>query len=251
MKIKSQRILSLLLVIAMLISNIIAPVKAFADEAINENEPVTTIEDVEESATTLEDVEVSLTTLEDVEESATTLEDIDEMYSGGKTEVKKIKISKDSKTKVDITEYMQESIRSKSKTRTKRSTFGAETYAADDLKLHLAVNAEYIPLEGSKYKLEDYVNENIRFDINAVYMGDEPVGNIGSGHIVTDKLTPKEVNISRDDIYGNGGEEGKDLLTEDLRIEGYTQMPDYYTTSYTLTVDESCFKKAPSGVDLD
>ncbi|RVU54010.1 isopeptide-forming domain-containing fimbrial protein [Anaerosphaera multitolerans] len=171
---------------------------------------------------------------------------------------KVFKINKDSNQEIDITEevhYYLESQQQQLNTRARFSRAVPSAPAVNDpnfpLYVDFVIKVNYKKADGSAYEMSDYITDPITINLKATYVGDSPQGGGVVSKDVTDKLTPKNIQIGLNDVYGNGGEKDKDLFVEDVVIDGFTNIGDYLSTNFYATVDSSVFKTTPDGQSLD
>lgn len=258
-----KRLTSLLLAFVMFFSTIFTAMPSFADENIEVEGKVEENIVVENDETTIEEnnIDDDLIVEEKNEEEALVESEVEEEteeeteeapeIKTEKTKSKKavIKLDRNKKQKIDITEYIHEYLETVEEAPTTRMFRGARSGVVTSIDL--VVTARYEAIAGSKYNLSDYVQDDMNFDLDAIYIGDNAVGDIGYNDTVTDRLNIKDFMINSKDVYGNGGIEDKDLFPEDITIDGYNTIADYLSTNFSIEWDPSIYKEGPSGSTLD
>lgn len=172
-----------------------------------------------------------------------------EITKDEKENINSIKLEKGKDQSAEISKIFNEYLDIYNKTqKNSRNSLSAE---GEVTEIDLIVVANYKKLPTSKYNLSDYLNDEVNLNLEAIYVGDNQIGDIQFDQDVTDRLTPNTFAINIKDIYGNGGKEGADLFPDPIHIEGYNTIADYLTTNFNVLMDEAAFKKSPSGNTLE
>ncbi|RVU54009.1 S-layer homology domain-containing protein [Anaerosphaera multitolerans] len=277
---KIKKITGLLLTFIMMLSILTTPISSFANESSEDNRVQIEETMLVNSTDTEEAVEVEfaenevtnlnkdLNKVVDMVERNSYLENIreitpiiflddEESLNHETAESKVYKINKDFNQEIDITEEVHHYLESQQElnTRTKFTRALPATPDPNDpnfpVYVDFIIKVNYIKADGSAYEMSDYITDPITINLQAVYVGDTQQDGPVVTENVTDRLTPKTIQVGLKDVYGNGGEEGEDLFGDYVIIDGFTNSGDYLSTNFYANVDSSVFKTTPDGQSLD
>ncbi|RVU54140.1 S-layer homology domain-containing protein [Anaerosphaera multitolerans] len=154
---------------------------------------------------------------------------------------------------VDLTEAIQEAIELVEKEEPnflRRVTRSIDSNQAEELSVDIRFIANYTPLVGSENKIEQLLKENLTIGLKAQYEGDNEIitdegDNILPGSDVTDRLSPKEYEFTRENLKA-----GIDVEIP-VKVTGYTDLNSYLETTFGISFDTSSMVNEVNGVSLE